>query len=522
MKMKGSKLFQILVIFIFTIFLLLGTALAEPMTDPPTFIYSSFVDSASYSPGNLEFKNYLVFDGRFSVGPDTSRLDNLPNAGVRNYTDGPKLFWGGYTGDTAWNKVRLYADPSKLEARLLNDAWSKDGASSFVNNASGAVKWFVLKGAKSPVNLRADLLFQANMFGGSGQGGTAQATFIHFLIFTPSPSATSRFRPLVISGASGGICEPVGYVLTSPGFCYSPDGQPHIINNAIRSNPFTVMPDTPFQLQLSLNGSAFTASVAGIQSRATANFYDPKLATSFDFPDIPQLTPEGFVVDLDGNPATQDVATLSSLNYKVLPITMPSISSVDPNHGADLKPATLTITGDGFMEGAQVKLIRAGEPDIVGNALVTKKKITATFDLAGKTQGSWDIVVTNLPVYPELSVTLPAAFTIEEGIPPQVWMDIVGRTVVSTWGAQLSILIGNRGNVEAVGSPIIHGIPKECRWYLYGLPAGQTPIAMSTETETILLLPGMVVPPDAVVKLDLWIEGYETTIHFDLTAVWED
>ena len=110
-----------------------------------------------------------------------------------------------------------------------------------------------------------------------------------------------------------------------------------------------------------------------MQSRATANFYDPKLATSFDFPDIPQLTPEGFVVDLDGGPATQDVATLSSLNYKVQPITMPSISSVDPNHGANLKPATLTITGDGFMEGAQVKLVRAGEPDIVGNAVVTKK-----------------------------------------------------------------------------------------------------------------------------------------------------
>ena len=191
-------------------------------TDSPTFIYSSIVDSASYSPGNLEFKNYLVFDGRFSVGPDTSRLDNLPNAGVRNYTDGPKLFWGGYTGDTAWNKVRLYADPSKLEARLLNDAWSKDGASSFVNNASGAVKWFVLKGAKSPVNLRADLLFQANMFGGSGQGGAAQATFIHFLIFYPFPlrylelSASCHLRGLGGNLSTGGLCINVSGLLLLP------------------------------------------------------------------------------------------------------------------------------------------------------------------------------------------------------------------------------------------------------------------------------------------------------------------
>ena len=521
--MKGKKLFQILAIYIFTIFLFLGTALAE-QTDPPTFIYSSIVDSTSYSPGNLEFKNYSVFNGRYSDGPDMQNIVYIPNAGVKNYTDGPVSFSGGYTGATAWNKVELYADPSNFDARLLNDAWSKDGASSFVNNLSGSVKWFVLKGASNPVNLRADLLFQANMFGGSGSGGTARATFTHFLNITPSPSATSRFRPLVIAGAVlplGETCEPAGYVLTSPGFCYLSDDQPHSINNAIRSNPFTVAPDTPFQLQLVLNGSATTTSVQGAESRATTNFFDPKLATSYDFPDIPQLTYEGFVVDQDGDPVTQDVASLSSLNYKVIPVTMPTVSSVDPKRGGDLKTAVVTITGDGFMEGAQVKLVRNGEPDIVGTAVVTKNSIAATFDLAGKTRGPWDVVVTNLPAYPDWSVTLPAAFTIEEGIAPQVWMDIVGRAEVSAWGAYFQILIGNRGNVDAVGAPIIDGIPKDCLWEVGGLPNNQQPIAMPTERGKAIRLPAVVVPPDVVLEFRLWLGALANVDNFKLYAVWE-
>lgn len=529
MKKEGKKLFQVLIIHTITILLLLGTAIAEPMTDPPTFIYSTIVDSTGYSPVNLEFKNYLVFNGQYSVAPDPNEgnLVWIPNAGVRNYTDGPMSFSVGYTGDTAWNKVELYADPSNFEAKLLNDAWSKNGAFSFVNNSSGAVKWFVLKGATNPVNLRADLLFQANLFGGSGPGGSARASFIHFLNITPSPPpATSRFRPLVIAGAvlpKGETCEPAGYVLTSPGFCYLSDGQPHIINNAIRSNPFTVTPDTPFQLQLILNGHASTYSASGVESRATANFFDPKLATSYDFPDITELTYEGFVVDLGGNPATPDVVTLSSLKYKVIPVTMPTISSVDPNRGGDLKTAVVTITGDGFMEGAQVKLARNGQSAIVdNNPVVMKNSITATFDLAGKTRGSWDMVVTNLPAYPEWSVTIPAAFTIEEGIAPQVWMDIVGRTNVSAWGASFQILIGNRGNVDAVGTPIIDGIPKDCLWQVGGLPNNQQPTARPTESGKILIFPTIVVPTDVIVELRLWLWNLDNVDNFKLTAVWED
>ena len=52
--------------------------LAEPMTDPPTFLYSEIVDSTSYSPGNLEFKNYLVFNGLYSDGPDMAKFSLYP------------------------------------------------------------------------------------------------------------------------------------------------------------------------------------------------------------------------------------------------------------------------------------------------------------------------------------------------------------------------------------------------------------------------------------------------------------
>jgi M6 family metalloprotease-like protein len=84
-----------------------------------------------------------------------------------------------------------------------------------------------------------------------------------------------------------------------------------------------------------------------------------------------------------------------------MPITIavgPSISSITPNTGMSGSAVDITdLAGMGFVAGATVKLVKAGQPDIVATnvTVVSATKITCTFSLAGASAGTWDVKVTN-------------------------------------------------------------------------------------------------------------------------------
>ncbi len=129
---------------------------------------------------------------------------------------------------------------------------------------------------------------------------------------------------------------------------------------------------------------------------------------------------------------------------------LPAVTEfVSPSRGGDTGTVTVRITGNGFTEGASAKLRRAGNPEIMGNPVALSEDgatLIASFNLAGKARGLWDVMVTN----PDgTTITLPGTFTIEEGRAAQVWVDVVGRGAIRSNSPQrFNLLYGNSGNVD--------------------------------------------------------------------------
>lgn len=230
--------------------------------------------------------------------------------------------------------------------------------------------------------------------------------------------------------------------------------------------------------------SAFAVALDTIGDAYITGFTDPHGA-------FPTTTPPGspppFQSDSTGT-VDAFVAKFSTGTPTIL-----SISTILPSAGGDTGTATAFIHGTGFVEGATVKLARAGEDDIVGDPVAVAadgRTVSATFDLTGKTRGAWNVVVTNPDT---ASATLPEAFTIEEGRAPQVWVDIIGRdTILARRPQTFYIVYGNRGNVDVLGVPLyIGGIPRDA---VVTVGSGVLPPPLPSLAEPIDLsfMPGLV------------------------------
>jgi CSLREA domain-containing protein len=136
------------------------------------------------------------------------------------------------------------------------------------------------------------------------------------------------------------------------------------------------------------------------------------------------------------------------------------ITLVTPASGANAGPLLAMIQSNGgFLTGATAKLIRAGQPDIVGSPVTVGgggALITTSFDLTGSAPGLWDVVVTN----PDgTSVIRAAGFTVAAAQAPDVWTQVVGPSLIRPGvPVTFTLLFGNRGNVEAWGVPLDIGV----------------------------------------------------------------
>jgi hypothetical protein len=134
---------------------------------------------------------------------------------------------------------------------------------------------------------------------------------------------------------------------------------------------------------------------------------------------------------------------------------------VGPDHAGNAGPVCALVYGSGFANGATVKLTRDGESDIVGNPVAVLeggKVISTAFNLTGRTPGRWNVMVTN----PDgNSATLPDGFTIEQGGAPELWHDVIGPTALRPGRpGRYRFLVGNRGNVDALGVPVMIAVPR--------------------------------------------------------------
>ena len=75
--------------------------------------------------------------------------------------------------------------------------------------------------------------------------------------------------------------------------------------------------------------------------------------------------------------------------------TPPSIDDISPVQGSMGGQAKAEISGSGFAEGADVRLIRSGLADIWSTeaTVVNEKNIIVAFDLSGAAPGAWDVEV---------------------------------------------------------------------------------------------------------------------------------
>ena len=165
-----------------------------------------------------------------------------------------------------------------------------------------------------------------------------------------------------------------------------------------------------------------------------------------------------------------------------------TLSGIRPRRGGNTGSATALLYGSGFVSGSTVKLSRPGEAAIPGEAVTVNvggAVAAAIFNLAGRSPGPWDVVVTNPDA---TSVTLAAGFQIEEGGAPELWADTLGPPRVRVGRpARYTVLFGNRGTVDAFAVPLGISVPKNATLLLNFpvTPPPPRPGQVPTEWQTV-------------------------------------
>jgi hypothetical protein len=95
------------------------------------------------------------------------------------------------------------------------------------------------------------------------------------------------------------------------------------------------------------------------------------------------------------NPDGQS-ATLTAGFTLITPLA-PTITSSTPNLSDDMGLVSVELTGDNFLRGAQVKLVREGQPDLDAISVMVESSthIVCEFNLTGVTLGNWHFMVVN-------------------------------------------------------------------------------------------------------------------------------
>jgi hypothetical protein len=173
------------------------------------------------------------------------------------------------------------------------------------------------------------------------------------------------------------------------------------------------------------------------------------------------------------------------------------LNVITPSVGGDTGTVTIKIVGEGIRPGATVLLRRAGQTDIIGAVVSISSdgsRLDVSFDLTGRPQGEWGVVVTN----PEgTTATLAEAFTIERGRGDQVWADLIGRETIRIGrDAKFYLVYGNRGNIDAPGAIFFITVPRSVtimpgtEFPRHFMPPGiDTEIPRLVETDEFVVVP---------------------------------
>lgn len=153
-----------------------------------------------------------------------------------------------------------------------------------------------------------------------------------------------------------------------------------------------------------------------------------------------------------------DGGTLSALIFKAT-ITTQGIAqtpNISPSYGGNTGQVTVQVIASGFQPGAQISLTGIGSPIVGTNPTVVSPNIlTATLNLTGASAGVRTVTVTNPG---GTSVTLPNAFTVQQGVAPNLQIQKIGTPAVHGRNETFFITVTNTGNTDAGLTPITESL----------------------------------------------------------------
>ncbi|MBK9417979.1 MAG: hypothetical protein IPN62_11970 [Flavobacteriales bacterium] len=144
---------------------------------------------------------------------------------------------------------------------------------------------------------------------------------------------------------------------------------------------------------------------------------------------------------------------------------------VREDRGGNLGRKSFSVYGSGFTDGTQVRLERAGFPDIVATdsttMIIDAREILASADLTEAAEGPWNLVV---EVPGDTTMILADGFTIEAAALPQLSISIIGPPVIrpGLWNSY-TISVANTGNIDALAVPLSLAFPQDVEYDIDGL-----------------------------------------------------
>lgn len=166
----------------------------------------------------------------------------------------------------------------------------------------------------------------------------------------------------------------------------------------------------------------------------------------------------GDLVQISGSPFASGAEPLYFAFATEVVTNQLSVQYLQPTQGGNSGSATINIIGNGFQDGATVKLTGVGPDILASNASAANPSmLSATLSLTGAVIGPRNVVVTNPDT---TSASLPNAFTVQQGGGPQLWARLSGRDKIRTGVSQaFYINYGNLGTTDALGTKLLIYFP---------------------------------------------------------------
>jgi sugar lactone lactonase YvrE len=262
-----------------------------------------------------------------------------------------------------------------------------------------------------------------------------------------------RYSAPFVSGAAG---ISAGLVL----------GQPDFVHNAVTAVAATAL-NGPAGIEVDASGDIWvsdrgdhrllrysgqlTNGAAAVQVIGQAGF-TAYLANAGGSPGSGTLSaPADVTVDGSGNLWVADAG-----NNRVLKFSAMKVQGVEVPAISNTAPRTITVTGEGMTAGISMRLVRAGQPDIVATAVTLSgdTRLSGVFDVTGAAAGTRDLVL----VSGGAAITLPAAVTILAttitAVTPSRVLNTGPAEVVITGG---NIEEGTLPQLTRTGFPAVNG-----------------------------------------------------------------